>query len=237
MTAGILGRLLYTTGDTEGAVRYFLGLLREAGPHINPPGGLGLVTDDGSTPGKPASTDRVYLEDFRVALKHFKTTEQERFGSAALELPVRLSQPKETRLRLPGNAMEGDPERWKQLEEQWASFWRPRGKERLQSGGKAAVNGMSSSHRFNQHIFTHRAEPFWIDVVLRNPLNVEVTLSNLTVVVRDSKAEDPSVNADFVNVEVIEDLTLGARDSRTVSLVDPCCHNLRFTMLCRSPSQ
>ena len=50
-------------------MRYFLGLLREAGPRVNPPSGLGLVTDDVSTPGKPASTDRVYLEDFRVALK------------------------------------------------------------------------------------------------------------------------------------------------------------------------
>jgi trafficking protein particle complex subunit 8 len=63
------GRLLYTTGDTEGAVRYFLGLLREAGPRTSTPNGLGLVTEDVSTPDKQTSTDRVYLEDFRVALK------------------------------------------------------------------------------------------------------------------------------------------------------------------------
>ncbi|GJE87623.1 ER-golgi trafficking TRAPP I complex 85 kDa subunit-domain-containing protein [Phanerochaete sordida] len=200
-----LGRLLYTTGDTEGAVRYFVGLLRDPGPQVTPPQGLGLVNDDSTAPGRGASTDRVYLEDFRVALKHFKTIEQDRFNSTVLELPVRFSQPRETRLRLPGNATDGDPQRWEQLEEQWATFWRPRGKERLQPTGKAAVH-----------------DPFWIDVVLRNPLNVEVTLADLTVVVQDASAEGQTSTPDFVEVETIDDLVLGARESRTIPVAVKC---------------
>lgn len=51
---------------------------------------------------------------------------------------------------------------------------------------------------------------------MRNPLNVEVTISGLTAVVKDAKApESPSPG--FVEVEVIDDLTLGARETRTVS--------------------
>lgn len=60
--------MLYTTGDTEGAVQYFVGLLQEPTTRVYPASsGLGLVSDDGD--GKPSSSERVYLEDFRVALK------------------------------------------------------------------------------------------------------------------------------------------------------------------------
>lgn len=67
-----LGRLMYTTGDTAGAVRYFLSLLRGTPPPLNPlvqvTGGLGL-SNGGTTPSGKPSTDKVYLEDFRVAFK------------------------------------------------------------------------------------------------------------------------------------------------------------------------
>lgn len=65
-----LGRLMYTTGDTAGAVKHFLGLLRGAPTPLSPsiPSGLGI--SNGGTPldGRQ-TTDKVYLEDFRVALK------------------------------------------------------------------------------------------------------------------------------------------------------------------------
>ncbi len=48
---------------------------------------------------------------------------------------------KKSRLRLPGDAVVGELENWKKLEENWEEFWRPRGPERLEQGGKAAVNG------------------------------------------------------------------------------------------------
>ena len=51
---------------------------------------------------------------------------------------------------------------------------------------------------------------------MRNPLNVEVTISGLTAVIKDAKAPE-SPTPSFVEVELIDDLTLGARESRTVS--------------------
>lgn len=54
---------------------------------------------------------------------------------------MKLCHVKDSRLRLPGDAMVGEPESWKQLEDEWEQFWRPRGRERLEQGGKAAVNG------------------------------------------------------------------------------------------------
>ena len=64
------GRLLYTTGDTQGAVKYFMGLLRGSTSRL-PEATTGLGFSDGDLPqnGRVPPTDRVYLEDFRVALK------------------------------------------------------------------------------------------------------------------------------------------------------------------------
>lgn len=65
---GRLGRLLYTTGDVAGAVRFFLGLLRGSSlPNSSTAllngNGNGIVNGDANLPG----TDKVYLDDFRVA--------------------------------------------------------------------------------------------------------------------------------------------------------------------------
>lgn len=61
-------------------------------------------------------------------------------------------------------------------------------------------------------------ETFWVDIALRNPLDVEVTLSGLTVSVRELLAKEADSNPDFVEVEVIDDIILGAKDTRTVSM-------------------
>lgn len=55
------GRLLYTTGDVSGAVQIFLGLLRGASTFAPSP-----VLPIDNVP-KPSSSDKLYLEDFRVA--------------------------------------------------------------------------------------------------------------------------------------------------------------------------
>ncbi|KAH9937068.1 ER-golgi trafficking TRAPP I complex 85 kDa subunit-domain-containing protein [Fomitopsis serialis] len=198
-----LGRLLYTTGDTENAVRYFLGLLR---------GGSDLSTSlsDEGADGKARfedqiTTDKVYLEDFRVAAKHLKETEPERWKSASLQLPVTFCEPKQTGVRFPGNNIEGDPEEWTRREEDWAYFWASRGKEKLERSSKAAVD-----------------EYFWVDLGMRNPLDVEVTLSGLSVVVRETSSPDASVTPDFVEVEVVDGITLGAREYRTIPVAVKC---------------
>lgn len=59
-------------------------------------------------------------------------------------------------------------------------------------------------------------ETFWIDLFLRNPLDVEVNLSNVTVILEESDARDPSSAIAFVEVELIENIVLGPKECRTV---------------------
>lgn len=62
-----LGRLLYTTGDVAGAVRFFLGLLRGSSGFLSPfvphHSSNGIVNEGTKLPG----TDKIFLDDFRVA--------------------------------------------------------------------------------------------------------------------------------------------------------------------------
>lgn len=68
------GRLLYTTGDVAGAVRYFLGLLRGSSLPLRSSTTNGIVTgDDANFSG----TDKVFLDDFRVAFAVWLTLEFE----------------------------------------------------------------------------------------------------------------------------------------------------------------
>ncbi|KAI0721227.1 ER-golgi trafficking TRAPP I complex 85 kDa subunit-domain-containing protein [Cerioporus squamosus] len=201
-----LGRLLYTTGDTAGAVKYFMGLLQASSParplsHPHPTHANGA-----GTPLLPQpSPDKVFLEDFRVAFKHFKETEGDKWKSLQLQLPITFCQAKQTRVRFPGDAVEGDAATWDKLEEDWAIFWSSRGKEKLTKSGKAAVD-----------------ETFWVDLVVRNPLEVEVSLSSLTVVLREASGKDAETAPEFVEVEVIDDVVLGPRDTRTVPIGIKC---------------
>lgn len=54
-------------------------------------------------------------------------------------------QVKQTHIRFPGDAFEGDSVEWDKREEDWKVFWASRGKERLEKSGKAAVDGPSYS--------------------------------------------------------------------------------------------
>ncbi|KAL7285211.1 hypothetical protein ACG7TL_000304 [Trametes sanguinea] len=199
-----LGRLLYTTGDTAGAVRYFLALLKppvQHGPQSHSNAGNGAISPLLPQP----SRTKVFLEDFRVAFKHFKVTEGDAWKSLGLQLPVSFCQVKQTRVRFPGDAVVGDSAAWEKLEEDWAVFWSVRGKEKLGKSGKAAID-----------------ETFWVDLVLRNPLDVEVSLSGLTVSVRESSSKDAESNPDFVEVEELDDIVLGAKDTRTIPVAVTC---------------
>ncbi|KAH8102427.1 ER-golgi trafficking TRAPP I complex 85 kDa subunit-domain-containing protein [Cristinia sonorae] len=197
-----LGRLLYTTGDTAGAVQYFLGLLQEHKTVSSTPAeGLGITINGTSHEGKHGGADKVYLEDFRVALKHFKTTESERFATSELKLNLKFCQIKHTRIRLPGDALNGDSDEWNNREADWTTFRKSRGAEKLHVGGRAAVN-----------------ETFWADLAIRNPLDVDVTLSALTIVLREVSSPESGKCPDFVDVEVIDDVQLGAKESRTIPI-------------------
>ena len=51
-----------------------------------------------------------------------------------------------------------------------------------------------------------------MDLVLQNPLDAEVNLSNLTLIVQASDSTD-----DLVEIEVIKEVTLGAKEIISVS--------------------
>jgi trafficking protein particle complex subunit 8 len=53
---------------------------------------------------------------------------------------------------------------------------------------------------------------------MRNPLDAEVNLSNLTVTVREKSSTDAKSPVAYVDVEIIDDIILGANESRTVRL-------------------
>ena len=56
-------------------------------------------------------------------------------------------------------------------------------------------------------------EQLWVDIALRNPLNVPVTLTGLTLVVDNGNSEGSSND---LEVEVIEEIYLNAKELRTV---------------------
>lgn len=59
-----------------------------------------------------------------------------------MKLPFSFAAPKESRLRLPRDVLEGDSSEWEKREETWNAFRRERKiKEPLAKAGKAFVNG------------------------------------------------------------------------------------------------
>ncbi|KAG6832288.1 hypothetical protein H0H92_003521 [Tricholoma furcatifolium] len=184
-----LGRLLYTTGDVAGAVRYFLGLLR--GSSGKAPPSLSWSNLEGN---KLPGADKLYLDDFRVAYAHFKATSPESKQLADLKLPFTFCLPQQTHLRLTGDVQGGTSSVWETRENQWKAFSKSLGYK----------DGLLAKH-------------FWVDLALRNPLDTEVNLSNLTVIVEESNATELSTTS-FVEVEVVDDVTLGAKESRIVSI-------------------
>jgi len=57
-----------------------------------------------------------------------------------------------------------------------------------------------------------------VDLVVHNPFNSEVNLSDLTVVV-EGPPDSPDWTPDLVDVEVLDEIVLDPRETRTVSIV------------------
>jgi hypothetical protein len=66
-------------------------------------------------------------------------------------------------------------------------------------------------------------EPFWIDLVLRNPLDAEVNLANMTVVLQQSSVQECSSADGFVEVEVVDNVVLAPKESQTVCRFQAPC--------------
>ncbi|KAG8904219.1 hypothetical protein FRB99_002083, partial [Tulasnella sp. 403] len=191
-----LGRLKYTTGDVAGAVELFLGLLK----------GSIFVH------GVPHDGDKVFLDDFRVAFQHLQNISSDVVATKDWKLPVPISQAALTRRRFAaihskqGDLVDSDQATQhvlEELEDRWRSFWRSSGsgggKEPLEKSGSGEVG-----------------ERFWVDIVVRNPLDCELTLGDVTLQVREDGKDDGL--PDCVEIEVVPEVTLGPKEQRTLSL-------------------
>jgi hypothetical protein len=137
---------MYTTGDVAGAVKVFLGLLR---------GSSASICEEART---VSSDDKIYVDDFRVALSVFlslsfailsslsilsqylKSTEASKI-SGDLELPFKVCVSKHSRPRYVGDTND-NAEIWTTLQDDWNTFWRTKGgKEILSPAGSYSVNG------------------------------------------------------------------------------------------------
>lgn len=198
-----LGRLLYTTGNIEGAIDYFLGLLRRPSTcftSCQPP----VMTNGKAAESgvDPSATDRIYLEDFRVAFKHFLATGGDDTRIAGWKLPINFCNPKQTKIRLPNQGVNGLDSVWADRETKWETFWKSKGgRNRLEASGKAAVN-----------------ETFWVDIEVHNPLDVEVNLSDVTVVAQERVSAELESPVDILEAEVIDDIVLAANETRSIPL-------------------
>lgn len=93
---------------------------------------------------------------------------------------------------------------FEELEERWRTFWRA-----SPSYNKEAVEKSNSAEV---------GEKFWVDVVLRNPLDTEVSLKDVTIRVREvgGQAADVSV-PEGVELEKKPEISLAPKELRTVS--------------------
>ena len=130
--------------------------------------------------------------------------------------------PASTRARLLRDSTSGDQLEWERREEIWSTFWRTRGKETLEKSGRAAVGGKSGFVLIADVMFYfHPLEPFWVDIALQNPLDTEVTFTDLSLVVEARDQDTPWINK-HVTVEPVKEVVLRAKENRTVRVQKTC---------------
>ncbi|KAF4623241.1 hypothetical protein D9613_002112 [Agrocybe pediades] len=197
-----LGRMLYTTGDVVGAVKLFLSLLRGA-PNFASAGTLTL----GDTAQKATNNDKLYLDDFRVAYNYWKSTEPEKTADHSLQLPIKLCNVKQSSLRFSGDNT-GNDDVWAAREEAWKTFWKSQdAKPSIVPSGKVCTNGQ-------EHF---DIDMFWVNLVMRNPLDAEVNLSDITLLVQEVGME--SISGDeLVEVEIIKEVIMAPKESISVPI-------------------
>jgi hypothetical protein len=62
-------------------------------------------------------------------------------------------------------------------------------------------------------------ETLWVDFVMHNPLDAEVQLMDVTVVVKEAGIDDVASTREYLDVEVIDRIVLAARETRTVGYI------------------
>ncbi|GAW06029.1 hypothetical protein LENED_007922 [Lentinula edodes] len=188
-----LGRLLYSTGHTQDAVKIFLSLLEASTLSPVSP----AVSDDDDV-----QSVEVYLEDFRTAFEHLRANTPNLEQLNDFHLPFTFCLASQSCFRFTNDNIRGESSEWEKREEAWSRFNKSRGvTSRFATNQKAYVN-----------------EPFWVDLVLKNPLDVNVTLTDVTLVIRESNVIEPSPSKLSAEIEVIEDVIIGAKETRTISI-------------------
>ena len=145
-----------------------------------------------------------------------------KLDSASFQFPTTFCKPKLTRLRLRNyHSGDGDGE-WEEREREWTEFWRTRGrKEKLDNKRRGFVNGMHDFLHRNFYLLLSHAcflEAVWVDFILKNPLQVEVELTDLTVVVKEAgKTITNEPQEGLAEVEEIDKVSLAPGEQRTVS--------------------
>ena len=65
-------------------------------------------------------------------------------------------------------------------------------------------------------LLTAVVELIWVDLVLRNPLDAELNLTEISLVVHEKSGAELTSTDAFVEVQTIDEIILGPRESRTV---------------------
>ncbi|KAG7099059.1 hypothetical protein E1B28_000934 [Marasmius oreades] len=190
-----LARLLYTTGDVSNSVRLFLNLLQSScSPRLH---NISSDNEDASLP----DNDDLYIDEFRIALEHLKSTSHDADLCSTLKLSFTFCVPQEIRVRYSRGDQQNEI-KWSERELIWNEFRKSRGiTQGLLKDCKASVN-----------------ETFWIDLVVRNPLHVEVNLANLTLDIQEAGSTTPSSSTSFIETEVLSNVTLHPREMRTIPI-------------------
>ncbi|RXW19510.1 hypothetical protein EST38_g6333 [Candolleomyces aberdarensis] len=166
---------------------------------IAPVSSLSLEDGDGF-----ASEDKSYLDDFRVAFAHMQSTEPETISTLNLTIPLKFCQPKQCKIRFPGESTLGDASIWERREEEWRAFQKSTGsKQLLVASKKVCAN-----------------EYFWVDLALSNPLAAEVNLSNVTLAVETKHTGE--AGEPLVDVEVVQEVVLSPKETRNIPIALKC---------------
>lgn len=87
-------------------------------------------------------------------------------------------------------------------------------------GTSLLVVGLLLDAQFPDFAHFFSIEVIYVDLVLRNPLDAELNLANLTLVVRDANESESENESDpLVDIDEIEDVILAPRELRTVSIL------------------
>jgi hypothetical protein len=124
---------------------------------------------------------------------------------------------KQSFLRFPGDNLNPDDDVWLSRQDAWKAFWKSRGgSENIAAGGKVSMCGVFIPHS-GKGSSTNLPLPelFWMDLIMQNPLDAEINLSNVTLVV-NGHLSDPASADDFIEVEVIKEVTIGPQSSISV---------------------